>query len=139
MRALLVLLAALLAAAPLAAQDLLPPAPYAYKQLDDPRQEAKAQALMETLRCLKCQSQSIADSDAPMAGDMRHQVRSRIAAGEEPEAIRQWLIERYGDYVTYTPQVRPLTLPLFAAPVLFLLVAALLLRRRFRKARKGEA
>ena len=139
MRALLVLVAALLAAAPLAAQDLLPPAPYAYKQLDDPRQEAKAQALMETLRCLKCQSQSIADSDAPMAGDMRHQVRSRIAAGEEPEAIRQWLIERYGDYVTYTPQVRPLTLPLFAAPVLFLLVAALLLRRRFRKARKGEA
>jgi cytochrome c-type biogenesis protein CcmH len=138
-RALLVLVAALLAAAPLAAQDLLPPAPYAYKQLDDPRQEAKAQALMETLRCLKCQSQSIADSDAPMAGDMRHQVRSRIAAGEEPEAIRQWLIERYGDYVTYTPQVRPLTLPLFAAPVLFLLVAALLLRRRFRKARKGEA
>jgi cytochrome c-type biogenesis protein CcmH len=138
-RALLVLLAALLAAAPLAAQDLLPPAPYAYKQLDDPRQEAKAQALMETLRCLKCQSQSIADSDAPMAGDMRHQVRSRIAAGEEPEAIRQWLIERYGDYVTYTPQVRPLTLPLFAAPVLFLLVAALLLRRRFRKARRDDA
>ena len=131
----LVLLLLLALAWPLAAQDLLPPAPYAYKQLDDPRQEAKAQALMETLRCLKCQSQSIADSDAPMAGDMRHQVRSRIAAGEEPEAIRQWLIERYGDYVTYTPQVRPLTLPLFAAPLVFLAIAALLLRRRFRKAR----
>jgi len=134
MRALLALLVLMLTV-PLAAQDLLPPAPYAYKQLDDPRQEAKAQALMETLRCLKCQSQSIADSDAPMAGDMRHQVRSRIAAGEEPEAIRQWLIERYGDYVTYTPQVRPLTLPLFAAPLVFLAIAALLLRRRFRKAR----
>ena len=129
----------LIFAAPLAAQDLLPPAPYAYKQLDDPRQEAEALALMETLRCLKCQSQSIADSDAPMAGDMRHQVRSRIAAGEEPEAIRQWLIERYGDYVTYTPQVRPMTLPLFAAPVLFLIVAALLLRRRFRKTRGAES
>lgn len=74
--------------APLAAQDTMPPAPYAYRQLDDPAQEAKAQALMETLRCLKCQSQSIADSDAPMAGDMRHQVRTRIAAGEQPEAIR---------------------------------------------------
>ena len=134
MRALLAL-SVLMLTVPLAAQDLLPPAPYAYKQLDDPRQEAKAQALMETLRCLKCQSQSIADSDAPMAGDMRHQVRSRIAAGEEPEAIRQWLIERYGDYVTYTPQVRPLTLPLFAAPLVFLAIAALLLRRRFRKAR----
>jgi cytochrome c-type biogenesis protein CcmH len=136
MRILAVLLLAL--GTPLAAQDLLPPAPYAYKQLDDPAQEAKALALMETLRCLKCQSQSIADSDAPMAGDMRHQVRERIARGEEPEAIRQWLIERYGDYVTYTPQVRPLTLPLFAAPVAFLLVAALLLRRRFRKAGRGK-
>ena len=119
--------------APIAAQDLLPPAPYAYKQLDDPAQEAKALALMETLRCLKCQSQSIADSDAPMAGDMRNQVRERIARGEQPEAIRQWLIERYGDYVTYTPPVRPLTAPLFAAPVVFLVVAGLLLRRRFRK------
>jgi hypothetical protein len=65
------------------AQDTMPPAPYAYRQLDDPAQEARAQALMETLRCLKCQSQSIADSDAPMAGDMRSQVRQRIAAGED--------------------------------------------------------
>ena len=128
----------LLLASPATAQDLLPPAPYAYKQLDDPVKEAKALALMETLRCLKCQSQSIADSDAPMAGDMRNQVRERIEKGEEPEAIRQWLIERYGDYVTYTPQVRPLTAPLFAAPVVFLLVAALLLRRRFRKTRAAK-
>jgi len=126
---------ALLMAAPLIAQDLLPPAPYAYKQLDDPAQEAKALALMETLRCLKCQSQAISDSDAPMAGDMRHQVRTRIAAGEEPEAIRQWLVERYGDYVSYTPQLRLMTWPLFAAPLVFLGVAALLLRRRFRKTR----
>ena len=118
---------------PATAQDLLPPAPYAYTQLADPAQEAKALALMETLRCLKCQSQSIADSDAPMAGDMRNQVRERIAKGEQPEAIRQWLIERYGDYVTYTPQVRPLTAPLFAAPVAFMVVAGFLLRRRFRK------
>ena len=70
---------------------------------------------METLRCLNCQSQSIADSDAPMAGDMRNQVRERIAAGEEPEAIRAWLIERYGDYVSYAPRVTRLTWPLFAA------------------------
>ncbi len=131
----LLLLAALLAAAPLAAQDLLPPAPYANKQLEDPAQEAKALALMETLRCLKCQSQAISDSDAPMAGDMRHQVRSRIAAGEDPEEIRQWLVERYGDYVSYTPQLRAMTWPLFAAPLLFLGVAALVLRRRFRKTR----
>jgi len=134
--ALVAVLAAVLITAPIAAQDLLPPAPYAYKQLPDPKQEAKAQALMETLRCLKCQSQAISDSDAPMAGDMRHQVRTRIAAGEDPEAIRQWLIESYGDYVSYTPQVKPITWPLFAAPVLILLVAAFLLRGRFSRGSK---
>lgn len=138
MKRLLAMLALLLLALPLMtgpalAQDLLPPAPYAYRQLDDPAQEARALALMEQLRCLKCQSQSIADSDAPMAGDMRHQVRSRIAAGEEPEAIRQWLVESYGDYVTYKPPVKPLTAPLYAAPVVFLILAALLLRKRFRR------
>lgn len=126
-----------LLAAPLVAQDSLPPAPYAYRQLDDPALEAKAHALMQTLRCLKCQSQSIADSDAPMAGDMRSQVRERIAKGEEPEAIRAWLIERYGDYVSYEPRVTSLTWPLFAAPVAFLVLALLLVRRRFM--RGGEA
>ena len=117
----------------LVAQDSMPPAPYAYRQLDDLAQEAQAQALMETLRCLKCQSQSIADSDAPMAGDMRHQVRIRIAAGEEPEAIRQWLIERYGDYVSYAPVVNAHTWPLFVVPLLLLMVAALVLWRRLRR------
>jgi cytochrome c-type biogenesis protein CcmH len=131
MRRFLALLALLALAAPLAAQDTMPPAPYAYRQLDDPAQEAKAQALMETLRCLKCQSQSIADSDAPMAGDMRSQVRQRIARGEDPEAIRAWLIERYGDYVSYAPRVTALTWPLFVLPLLLLGLAALLLRRRF--------
>lgn len=120
-------------AVPARADDLLPPAPYAYKQLEDPALEAKAQALMETLRCLQCQSQSIADSDAPMAGDMRDVVRTRIKAGEEPEAIRQWLISSYGDFVTYTPQLRALTWPLFAAPVIILIFAAILLRKRFRR------
>ena len=122
-------------AVPAAAQDLLPPAPYAYRQLDDPALEAEAQALMETLRCLKCQSQSIADSDAPMAGDMRHQVRTRIAAGEDPEHIRAWLVERYGDYVSYKPTVSATTWPLFAVPVVLLLLAVLILRRRLRGAR----
>jgi cytochrome c-type biogenesis protein CcmH len=127
----------LIFAAPLAAQDTMPPAPYAYRQLDDPAQEAKAQALMQTLRCLKCQSQSIADSDAPMAGDMRSQVRQRIAAGEEPEAIRTWLVERNGDYVSYAPRMTTLTWPLFVLPLVLLALAALLLRRRF-VGRKGE-
>lgn len=125
-------------ALPLAAQDTLPPAPYAYRQLDDPVKEKAAQELMMTLRCLTCQSQSIADSDAPMAGDMRNQVRQRIAAGEDPEAIRAWLIERYGDWVSYQPQVTAMTWPLFAAPVVLLLFAAIIARKRFGKARAGE-
>lgn len=129
MRHFIILLTAMFAATA-AAQDALPPAPYAYRQLNDPAQEAKAQELMETLRCLKCQSQSIADSDAPMAGDMRHQVRTRIAAGEDPEAIRQWLVERYGDYVSYAPRVTASTWPLFAIPLLLLLAAAIVLWRR---------
>jgi cytochrome c-type biogenesis protein CcmH len=120
-------------AVPLAAQDTMPPAPYAYVQLEDPAQEARAKALMETLRCLKCQGQSIADSDASMAGDMRHQVRTRIAAGEDPEAIRAWMIERYGDYVSYKPELGAATWPLFALPLLLLLIAGLVFRTRFGK------
>ncbi len=122
-------------AVPATAQDSLPPAPYAYRQLDDPALEARAQALMETLRCLKCQSQSIADSDAPMAGDMRHQVRTRIAAGEEPEAVRAWLVERYGEYVSYKPALGSTTWPLFAVPLLLLALGAVILRRRIGGAR----
>jgi cytochrome c-type biogenesis protein CcmH len=121
--------------APALAQDSLPPAPYAYQQLEDPALEAEAQELMQTLRCLKCQSQSIADSDAPMAGDMRHQVRTRIAAGEDPEAVRAWLVERYGDYVSYKPTVSATTWPLFAVPAVLVLLALLVLRRRLRRAR----
>ena len=132
MRYLAVLLAAMLAV-PAAAQDSLPPAPYAYRQLDDPKLEAKATELMHSLRCLKCQSQSIADSDAPMAGDMRSQVRMRIAAGETPDEVRDWLVERYGDCVSYEPRVTSLTWPLFVLPVALLLLAFILLRRRFGK------
>ncbi|WP_407873915.1 cytochrome c-type biogenesis protein [Qipengyuania nanhaisediminis] len=122
-------------AMPISAQSGLPPAPYAYTQLDDPALEAEAAALMETLRCLKCQSQSIADSDAPMAGDMRHQVRSRLLAGESPDEIRAWLTERYGDYVSYEPQVSATTWPLFAVPLLLLAIAGAVLLRRLGKRR----
>lgn len=141
MRLVLALLAVFALAAPASAQDRLPPAPYAYTQLDDPALEAEARELMHTLRCLKCQSQSIADSDAPMAGDMRHQVRSRIASGESPEEVRNWLISRYGDYVSYEPRVSATTWPLFAIPVLLLLLAGGVLLRRIGKRRstQGEA
>ena len=119
-------------AAPSMAQDTMPPAPYAYQQLPDPKLEAKAEALMETLRCLTCQGQSIADSDASMAGDMRSEIRQRIAAGESPEHIRQWLIGRYGEYISYKPQVTRTTWPLFVVPAVLLLLAVLIAARRLR-------
>ena len=127
----LLTLVLLMLAAPLSAQDTMPAAPFAYQQLPDAAQEAEAQALMETLRCLTCQGQSIADSDAAMAGDLRSQVRQRIARGERPEAIRAWLIARYGDYISYAPRITALTWPLFALPLAMLALAALLLRKRF--------
>jgi cytochrome c-type biogenesis protein CcmH len=124
-----------LLAAPAFADSDLPAAQYANEQLSDPRQEAAAKALMEELRCLVCQGQSIADSDAELAGDMRAMVRQRIAAGERPEAVRAWLVSRYGDWVSYRPPVEPMTWPLWAAPLLLLGVGAFLLRHRFRRRR----
>lgn len=106
----------LMVAAPALADSSLPPAKLAYTQLPNAKQEADAQKLMLTLRCLVCQGQSIADSDAEMAGDMRALVRRRIAAGESPRAVRDWLIQRYGDYVTYDPPLSVATLPLWIAP-----------------------
>ena len=120
----------LLIASPVRADSDLPAARWANEQLPDPRQEAQAKALMEELRCLVCQGQSIADSNAEMAGDMRALVRQRIAAGEKPEAVRAWLIDRYGNWVSYRPPVEPVTWPLWAAPLLLLLAGAWLLRKR---------
>jgi cytochrome c-type biogenesis protein CcmH len=128
---LLVLLAVFLAQ-PLFADSNLPPAYWSDRQLPDPRQEAQAQALMEQLRCLVCQGQSIADSDAELAGDMRDLVRRRIAAGDKPQAIRAWLIQRYGTWISYKPTGEPAAWPLWLAPLALLLVGAWLIRRRIR-------
>lgn len=126
-------LAVALTTFPVAAQDALPPAPYAYRQIGDPAKEAEARELMHTLRCVACQGQSIADSDAPMAGDMRHQVRSRIAAGESAEEVRAWLVSRYGDYISYRPTLGRMTWPLYVAPLFLVLVAGLIVWRRVGK------
>jgi cytochrome c-type biogenesis protein CcmH len=137
MRAALLIAFALAAAAPALADSLLPPARYANVQLPDPRQERQAKALMETIRCLVCQGQSIADSNAEMAGDMRSLIRERIAAGESPEAIRAWLVSRYGEWVTYTPELEPATWPLWAAPAVLLLGGLWLARGRFRRKKRA--
>ncbi len=129
-----VLALALVAASPLAGQGT-PPDALADTQLPDPAREQAAKALMETLRCIVCQGQSIADSDAPMAADMRALVRRRIAAGERPSQVRAWLIERYGDYVTYDPPLSAATAPLWIAPLVLLAAGLLIARASFRRRR----
>ena len=122
-----------LIAAPVAADPSTPPAALANTQLRDPAQEAKARDLMATLRCLVCQGQSIADSDADMAADMRALVRERIARGETPASVRDWLVSRYGDYVTYDPPLSGLTWPLWLAPIALLAIGAWIARSSFRR------
>ena len=123
---------ALWAASAAIADSNLPPAYWANRQLPDGAQEAQAEQLMEELRCLVCQGQSIADSDAELAGDMRDLVRRRIAAGEKPAAIRSWLVQRYGSWISYKPTAEPAAWPLWLAPLALLLAGAILIRHRIR-------
>ena len=124
---------AALVAGPALADSRLPAQELAYTQLPDPGQEAKAKELMESLRCLVCQGQSIADSDAEMAGNMRAEVREQVQAGKSPREIRGWLVERYGDYVTYDPPFSWLTAPLWLTPLLLIAIGLFIARRSFGK------
>lgn len=128
MRALAVALL-LLAGTPAVAEP--PPPPDV--PLADPSLEEKAKGLMGELRCLTCQNQSIADSNAGQAQAMRMEVRERIAAGDSPDEVRAWFVERYGDWVSFVPPAREDTALLWAAPLLFLAVGALLVARRFKR------
>lgn len=123
-------------ATPAFADSNLPPSYWAYRQLPDAKQEAKAQKLMQEIRCLVCQGQSISDSDAELAGDMRDLVRRRIAAGEKPEHIRAWLIERYGDWISYRPSAKPIAWPLWAAPIILLIFGGAVAAGRLRRKRR---
>ena len=127
----------LVAAVPAWADSNLPPEKLAYTQLPDPAQEAAARGLMERVRCLVCQGQSIADSDAELAGDMRALVRQRIAAGERPEAVRRWLIGRYGNWVSYDPPLDTQTWPLWVAPLALIAAGLWLARGRFARRRRA--
>lgn len=124
----------LLLAMPAAAQQGAPP-PKANVQLEDPAQEARALELMERLRCIQCQGQSIHDSDAPIAGAMRHEVRAQIEAGKSDAEIEAWLVQRYGEWISFVPPVHGSGLLLWIMPILLLAAALLLARGRFRKAK----
>lgn len=133
----LVLALTLFAATPALADSLLPPARWANVQLPDPVKERQAKALMETIRCLVCQGESIADSPAEMAGDMRSLIRERIQAGERPEAVRDWLVSRYGDRISLLPSFSLANLSLYAMLPLLLAAGFFLARGRFKRRKKA--
>jgi cytochrome c-type biogenesis protein CcmH len=108
------------------------------EQLADPALEARARAVSQELRCLMCQNQSIDDSNAPIARDLRLLVRDRIKAGDSDAQVVQFLTDRYGDFVRLRPPFKPSTFLLWLTPPVLLLIAgagtALYLRRRGRTA-----
>ena len=87
----------------------------------DARTEQRLKQLAEELRCLVCQNQTIADSNAPLAVDLRQQIRGQIAQGRSDDDIRGYMVDRYGDFVLYRPPLRATTVLLWAGP--FILVA----------------
>ncbi len=109
---------------------------YANTQLADPVKERQAKALMETIRCVVCQGQSIADSNAGLAMDMRGVIRERIENGEEPETVRAWLIEHYGPWVSFKPSFGPATALLWIIPLLAAGIGLFLARGRFRRKKR---
>ena len=102
--------------------------------LSDPALEARARALSKTLRCMVCQNQSIDDSNAPLARDLRLLVRERLRAGDSDDQVRNFLVARYGEFVLLEPRFSGRTLLLWGAPLLVLVFGAgaifLALRRR---------
>ncbi|MFN3620065.1 MAG: cytochrome c-type biogenesis protein CcmH [Sphingorhabdus sp.] len=123
----------LIMAAPALAQGSGPTPALANRQLADSVKEAEATRLMHSLRCIQCQGQSIADSDAPMAASMRAEVRQQIAAGQDPETIRTWMIDRYGEWVSFEPDMKGAGLLLWLTPLIVLLVSLWLARGLFRR------
>lgn len=113
-------------------------APLANTALADPVKEAAAKGLMNNIRCVVCQGQSIADSNADLAGDMRAMIRERIQKGESPDGIRAWLIQRYGNWVSYDPPLSAMTAPLWALPVILLGIGGWLVAGRLRIRKKAS-
>lgn len=112
----------------------------ATSSLADPvKGEARAQALFQEVRCVVCQSESIADSDAVIAADMRGDIRARIAAGESDVQIRQDLYARYGDYVLFRPRVSKANMLLWLIPPLIVLAGIATLVWLSRKQKKSKS
>jgi cytochrome c-type biogenesis protein CcmH len=105
----------------------------AERAFDDPVLQERYEKINRELRCLVCQNQTIADSNATLASDLRHEVRRMIAEGKSDDEIREFMIERYGDFVLYRPRMTASNFLLWAAPALLLLVGGALLLRVVRR------
>jgi cytochrome c-type biogenesis protein CcmH len=103
----------------------------ANQQLEDPAAEARATALMAQLRCIQCQGQAISDSDAPIAAAMRHEVRSRVERGESDAQIRGWLVQRYGEWIDFSPPSHGAGLFLWLLPLVLIAFGIWVARSRF--------
>ncbi len=99
----------------------------------DPVAEKRLQGLSEELRCLVCQNQTIADSNAELAQDLRREIRGMISQGRSDKEIIDFMVERYGDFVLYRPPVKGITLLLWGGPLAFLLLGVVLLQRYLRR------
>ena len=122
------LLLAVLLAAPLAAKEAAPAAA-------DPVLEKRVMALAEELRCLVCQNQTLADSNAPLAEDLRNQLRERMREGKSDREVVDFLVERYGDFVLYRPPLKATTVLLWFGPLLLLAAGFAVLLRRVQRRR----
>jgi cytochrome c-type biogenesis protein CcmH len=98
-----------------------------------PEMDKRVAALADELRCLVCQNQTLADSNAPLAVDLRNQIREQLAAGKSEGEVREFMVARYGDFVLYRPPLKASTVALWIGPFLFLLLGVWLLRRVVRR------
>jgi len=108
-------------------------------KFDSKAEEQHFKDLIEELRCLVCQNQSLADSDAELAHDLRAEVYDMIQAGKSDEEIVEFLVARYGDFVLYDPPLKPSTYLIWFGPFVLLLIAALLLLRSIRRQQQVPA
>jgi cytochrome c-type biogenesis protein CcmH len=111
----------------------------AAEMFEDPKQEARARAIGRELRCLVCQNESIFDSNAGLARDLRVLVRERMVEGDSDEEVIAYIAERYGDYVLLEPRVKPQTWLLWGAPVIFLGLGAITLMAYSRRRKATPA
>lgn len=109
------------------------------REFADPADQARYEALIEELRCLVCQNESLAESNADLAADLRAEVAGQILAGRSDAQIIDYLTARYGDFVRYRPPFKPLTWLLWLGPLALLLMGALVVWRTARTAGGSEA